>query len=374
MDTKQAGDVFIRTALVLVAGAALTGTLFFLILYLSPFIFGFIIALMLLPFVNRLERTFGWPRTFCVLVSMLILFLLLLTFATFAAVEIAAGLLYLSAVLPAFIKETVLIVNTWMSGTLMPLYERFTELIATLDGEQQKTVVSSLQSITGEAAQKAGEFIQVLLNSLADLLLALPNTVTVMIFSLLSAFFITKDWPLIEGWYKKAVPPVLDSLLASLKKEWKRSVLGFFIAQCILVAMTGVIILTGFLIIGIEHAVTAALLLALIDFLPYLGTGIVFVPWILYSFFTGDWFMSIGLSIIYAVVIVQRQIAEPRVLSRHLGVHPIPLLITLFLSYQWLGFAGLLLGPAILILVQSVIRAGVFHTIRDFILDSKERT
>ncbi|WP_171051800.1 sporulation integral membrane protein YtvI [Alteribacter natronophilus] len=368
MDTKQAVDIFVRAALVLVTALAAAGVIYFLFRFLSPFLIGLIIALTLLPAVNLLENWLRWPRSLCVLTAMFFLFLILLLFITFAAVEIAAGLLYLSSVLPVFIKDLVRIADSWVSSTLMPLYDRMTGLFDALEGRQQKTVADSIQSLTAEAAQKAGEFVQVLLNSFADVLLGLPNTITVMIFSLLSAFFIAKDWPLIVGGYRKIVPGFLKGFLNSLRKEWKRSVLGFFAAQCVLVAMSGVIILIGFLVMGIEHAFTAALLLALIDFLPYLGTGLVFIPWILYSFLTGDWFLSIGLSILYGIVIIQRQVAEPRVLSRHLGVHPIPLLITLFLSYQWLGFAGLLLGPAILIMIQSFMKAGIVKGVWEFIV------
>ncbi|WP_096436071.1 sporulation integral membrane protein YtvI [Alteribacter populi] len=338
-----------------------------LVRFLYPFIIGFIIALILIPIVNQMEKRFNWSRSVAVLMTMFAMLLVSLTFTTLIAVEVANGLLYLSGVLPDHIKNFVYTMENWISVTFLPLYERVNDLVLTLNTNQQETVTQSLQTLTGEITHKAGEFIQVFFNGLAEILLSLPNTITIMLFSLLSTFFITKDWPLILHWYNQLVPKKADRYLVRLLNEWKKSLFGYFFAQGILVSMTAFIVLIGFIIIGIEHAITAALLLAIIDLLPYLGTGIIFIPWILYSFFTGEWLLSIGLSVLYAIVVLQRQIAEPKVLSKHIGVHPIPLLLTLFLSYQWFGFLGLLFGPMILIVIQSMIRAEIIQGLWQFV-------
>ncbi|WP_026690642.1 sporulation integral membrane protein YtvI [Alteribacter aurantiacus] len=362
------------TAPLIRAGVVIAFSLLFLlggyliIRFLYPFVIGFILALLLLPLVNKVERGFGWSRSASVLLAMIGLIVALLAFVTVAAVEVANGLIYLSGVLPGYIKDMAFTIENWVMNTALPIYDKINHLVLSLDSGQQDTVTQSIQSITGEITQKASEFIQILLNGFAELLLSLPNTITIMLFSILSAFFITKDWPLILSWYHRLVPDQAVRYVKRMSEEWRKAISGYVIAQFILVAMTGTIVVIGLLILGVKHAITTAVLIAIVDVLPYLGTGIVFIPWILYSFFSGDWFMSIGLSIIYGIVVVQRQVAEPKVLSRHIGVHPLPLLITLFLSYQLLGFAGLLLGPMILIILQSLVRAGIIHEVVRYVI------
>ncbi|MBM7096467.1 sporulation integral membrane protein YtvI [Bacillus sp. H-16] len=367
----KSGAPLIRSGLIILYSFMFLVAGYIIIRFLYPFVIGFILALLLLPFVNKVERGFGWSRSLSVILAMAGLMLILITFTTVAAVEIANGLIYLSGVLPDYIKNTASTVEQWITTSLLPVYDRINHLVLSLDTSQQETVLSSIQSITADVTQRASEFIQLVFNGLADLLLSLPNTITILLFSLLSAFFIAKDWPLILSWYERLVPLHGVTYVKKITDEWRKAISGYVLAQVILVGMTGVIVLIALLILGVKHAITTAVLIALVDVLPYLGTGIVFIPWILYSFFSGDWFMSIGLSVIYGIVVIQRQIAEPKVLSRHIGVHPLPLLITLFLSYQLLGFAGLLLGPMILIVLQSLVKAGVVQGVVSYIMNGK---
>src|SRR5699024_11493170 len=65
----------------------------------------------------------------------------------------------------------------------------------------------------------------------------------------------------------------------------KKALSGFFKAQLILITITAGSIYIGLLIVGIDHALTIALLAAGVDLLPYIGTGIIFIPWIIYLFF-----------------------------------------------------------------------------------------
>src|SRR5690625_6811556 len=78
------------------------------------------------------------------------------------------------------------------------------------------------------------------------------------------------------------------------------------------------IILLGLFILKIEHALTIALLIGFVDVLPLIGTGLVFIPWIGYLFITNDYFLTIGLSLIYMVVVISRQFIEPKILSAHI--------------------------------------------------------
>ncbi|WP_144473172.1 AI-2E family transporter, partial [Bacillus safensis] len=73
-----------------------------------------------------------------------------------------------------------------------------------------------------------------------------------------------------------------------------------------LISITLVIVLVGLLILRVNYAITIALILGLLDLLPYLGTGTVFVPWIIYEAVTGNFGLAVGLGILYTVVIVQR--------------------------------------------------------------------
>jgi len=128
-----------------------------------------------------------------------------------------------------------------------------------------------------------------------------------------------------------------------------------------------VIILIGLLILRIDYAITIALIAGIVDILPYLGTGIIFVPWIIYMAISGNIGLAIGLGVLYLVVLVQRQIMEPKILSSNIGMDPLATLISLFVGFKLIGFLGLIVGPVSLVILTTLYRARVFHDLWNYI-------
>ncbi|WP_075034588.1 AI-2E family transporter [Halobacillus dabanensis] len=157
----------------------------------------------------------------------------------------------------------------------------------------------------------------------------------------------------------KIIPVFVSDRVSVFRSELYRTIKGIIKAQCTLVMISAIIIATGLYFIGASHVLTITLLTAFVDFIPYVGTGIVFLPWILYQFFSGDFAMTICLSILYMVVMVTRQALEPKLLATHFGVPPILLLISLFLGFQLFGGFGMLISPIILMIVQTIHKSGV---------------
>ncbi|MDQ0255048.1 sporulation integral membrane protein YtvI [Evansella vedderi] len=356
-----------RTSIVITCLLLAVLFLYILTVYLYPFLIGLLISLLFLPAVNFIENKFGWKRSaavFFVICSFVIVFSALMTLLV---AEIVAGLSYLTKVLPQYIHDGIDYIHQWFDTYILPLYEGVLAFSSQLNPGQQSTVHHSLESILSELGTHISTLLQHLLNGLADFLLTLPNTITVLFFALLGAFFITKDWPLMIQWLETRTPKRVKVVINKMTVQWKQAVVGYILAQLVLVSMTGTIVLIGLMIINVEYAITTAILIAIVDLFPYLGTGLIFIPWIIYAFLSGNWTLSIGLSILYGIVIIQRQLAEPKVMSKHMGIPPLALLISLFACYQLFGVFGLLIGPAVLIFIQSIIRSGLINEITDYV-------
>jgi predicted PurR-regulated permease PerM len=69
---------------------------------------------------------------------------------------------------------------------------------------------------------------------------------------------------------------------------------------------------------------------------------------------------------------VQRQLIEPKVLSSSIGIDPLATLISLFIGYKLIGFLGLIIGPIILVIINTLQRANVFTEIWAFIIGPKK--
>ena len=103
------------------------------------------------------------------------------------------------------------------------------------------------------------------------------------------------------------------------------------------------------------------------DLLPYLGAGSVFVPWIMYLAIAGQLPQAIGLGVLYIVVLIQRQLTEPKILSKSIGLDPLATLIALFAGFKLFGILGLAAGPALLVFIQAFITTGALKEIWAYI-------
>ena len=104
------------------------------------------------------------------------------------------------------------------------------------------------------------------------------------------------------------------------------------------------ILLVGFAVLGIRFAVLLAFLPAFLDFLPFLGTGTVLLPWALFQFLAHDYRMTVGLLVIYAVSQTVRQLIQPKIVGDSMGVPPLPTLFLLFIGYKFGSVIGMIIA------------------------------
>src|SRR5699024_511941 len=105
-----------------------------------------------------------------------------------------------------------------------------------------------------------------------------------------------------------------------IKFNVKKSVFGFIKAQVIITIISSIIVFIGLWIFQVEHLFTLTLIVFFVDFIPYVGIGAVFIPWIIYNFFIEQHLLTMQLSILYIIVIIVRQVIEPKILASSIGL------------------------------------------------------
>jgi len=119
-------------------------------------------------------------------------------------------------------------------------------------------------------------------------------------------------------------------------------------------SITSCIIIIGLVIIQYPYALFVGLLTAVIDALPIFGSGLVLWPWAALNFIKGNYATGAGLLLIYGVVFITRQSLEPRILGSQIGIHPLLTLMSMYIGLKLFGFIGIILGPAIVIVIKAV--------------------
>ncbi|ATA60958.1 transport protein [Geobacillus stearothermophilus] len=361
-------DRFLRFLIVIAIVAFGAAAAYYAATLTYPFIIAFFIAFLINPVVDLLERKVKMPRWLAVSATLIVLFAAVAGLVTLLIAEIVSGTQYLANVVPEKFQALVAYIESFAANQLIPLYQDLAVLFKSLNADQQDTIMQNIQAVGTQIATTVGEFIQRVLQNIPQLIAWLPNAATVFIFSLLATFFISKDWHRLMRMAQRWLPAKARTSGKTVFLDLKRALFGFIKAQATLISITTVIVLIGLLILRVDYAITIALIIGFVDILPYLGTGIVFVPWIIYAAISGDIPFAIGLGVLYIVVLVQRQIMEPKVLSSSIGLDPLATLIALFVGFKLLGFLGLIAGPVALVIIRTLHSANVFRDIWRFIV------
>ncbi len=89
------------------------------------------------------------------------------------------------------------------------------------------------------------------------------------------------------------------------------------------------------------------------DAIPIVGTGVIMIPWILWTIITGDMPLAFGLTIIYLLGIIIRQIMEPKIVGSQIGLHPLVTLLAMYIGLKFFGILGMFVGPVSIIIVKN---------------------
>ncbi|MFD0051042.1 sporulation integral membrane protein YtvI [Actinomycetes bacterium NPDC127524] len=354
----------------IVAGIIALGgiVLFYISRYTYPFIIAMIIAFFMNPLVDFLEIKGRMPRGLAVIISIAFILSVFAGLITILIAEIVSGADYLGGVVPAHLDTLINYLEDFAAGQLIPFYNKIAVLFNNLDVKQQTTILDNIQNVGQKIGSTAGNFIQGFFQNIPAIIGWFPNAASVLIFSLLATFFISKDWYRMSNFSGRILPPKIFSSGKRIVEDLKKALFGFIRAQFTLISLTTIIVLIGLLILRVKYAITIALICGIVDLLPYLGTGTVFVPWIIYEVISGNTSLAIGLSVLYVIVLVQRQLMEPKVLSSSIGLDPLATLVSLFAGFKLIGFLGLAAGPVVLVIINTLIKAHVFSDIWDFIM------
>ncbi|MEY8337754.1 AI-2E family transporter [Lachnospiraceae bacterium 62-35] len=143
---------------------------------------------------------------------------------------------------------------------------------------------------------------------------------------------------------------IVGNRLVQAGKAWLRTQ-GSILIMTIMICMLGLWILKNpyFIVLGI--------LIGLLDALPILGTGTIFVPWAAVSMIQGHWGRGIFLLAIYIVCYFLREFMEARIMGNQMGLTPLESLVSLYVGWKLFGLLGFVLGPVGLILIEDIVEA-----------------
>jgi len=364
--------ILLRVLIVIVATIGGILLIYFLGKLMVPFIIGFFIALIINPLVEFIQNKTKMPRGFAVFTSIIIIIGVISAAITLLVTEIIQGLSHLAKIIPEHYKTFSTFAEQFYNQNVMPIINSLLSMFKDLEQGSQNTLLDSMQFLGERLTNTFSSIVQAIGNGLYVIVSKLPNMATILIISLLATFFISKDWERIILKLHDKIPEKVHRRINQIYEGLQNALLGFLKTELKLTFITAVIVLIGLTILRVEHALTIALIVWILDFLPYLGAILVFLPWAVYSFSTGNIFLGTGLSILYGLIVLQRQLIKPKILSSNIGISPLLTLFTMYVGFKLIGIIGLVLGPLTFIFIKILYETEILKEIWHFIIGKKK--
>lgn len=332
----------IQDVLLLCAAILLT-FLFFRYLFpiFLPFLVGWLLSLPISALADRLE-TKGVPRGISALAGILLFFALLGLLGFWSGTGILDWVRYFSDNLPRYTQIA--------EEKLAALWLEFDEVVARLP-EGLREIAQSLQT------EASGALLSLVKSFGSSIRLGGVGHFFIGFFvTLLSAYFFVKDKQLVSRTYHTHIAPLFGLSIHTTKQELKASVWGYVKTQLILMGFVFSVTLVGMLVIGSPHALLLSVLIAVIDALPFFGSGLILWPGAAIQFVLGHTVLAIGYLALYGVIQIMRQVLQPKILGTQIGLHPLLTLFSMYFGFRCFGVLGLILGPIIAVVLKGFFR------------------
>lgn len=305
-----------------------------------PFLLGWLLASMVLPAAKWMERKWKIRR------------------------GIGGGILIT-------VFAALLAGGIWKIGEL--LVSQVRELLAGMQGWRTQadgflnTCCCVLEDITGIAAEKSREFLlyqiglvqQEVQNKLGTAwmgyLVTLVKGITALVGGILVVIIfgtlVLKDMERFREWMnagraRRSISRVASGLCRAGGRYLK--------AQALIMAAVGLLCAAGFWLLGNPYFAVAGIVVGFLDALPLIGTGTILIPWALILCVQGKYMLGLGYFVLYLAADLLRQLLEPRLIGKEIGLHPALMLISVYGGFFLYGLAGFFLGPVSVLLVQNI--------------------
>ena len=311
----------------------------YLLPLITPFLLGAGLALAAEPLVLLCRKQLHLPRGVSAGIGVTVILLLTIALLIFLAALLVRELSLLAGIVPDLgetARQGLALLESWLLGLINRTPDGIRGILT--------RSVSGLFSGGNAFLDQASRWV---LNLASAVLVRLPDSALGLGTCILASYMISAKLPAIRRWFAGIIPQSWKERYLPTLVGLKNALLGWLRAQAKLACVTFLLATAGLLLLKIPYAPLWALILALVDAVPLLGTGTVLIPWSLVCLLQGNHVRSVGLLLLYGTAALTRSALEPKLVGKQLGLDPLLTLAALYTGYRLWGIGGMILSPLI---------------------------
>lgn len=326
-----------------------------LLRFFLPFVIGWIIAMIANPLVRFLESRVKLVRRHSSVIIIVAVLAMIIGLGYFVISRLLMQAVSLSRELPELYSVA--------EAEAQEIFIRFENLFRMLPDSMQM----EWQKITGSIGEFFGLMVQKIasptVEAAGSVAKGIPGALVNLVVTILSSYFFIAEREKLLEFGKRYFSKESSRYYQYLKRDVKRLIGGYFLAQFKIMFVMAAILAAGFLLLGVRYAFLLAILVAVLDFLPLFGTGTVLLPWAVFKLLAGEYALAAGLGLLYVLGQVVRQMIQPKIVGDSMGVPPLMTLVLLYLGFKLQGISGMILAVPIGIIVIKLWEYGMFDSL-----------
>lgn len=310
----------------------------YLVNLVMPFVIALLVAWILRPLARFFKKKLKKRQQLAILLSIAAVILFYLIIGSLVLIVLAKFIGSIAdyvATLPAVYTKTI-------EPGLRNFSVNAVEFASHFDPSVVELVNKLLPEIISSVGKAVTNFSLTVVTAVSGYVTKLPSFLLSAVICIIATVFMEASFDATKSFLKANVPKKVTEIAGYVKKSFVNVIVNYGKSYLLIMLITFAEIAVGLLIIGVGRPLLVALLIAIFDLFPIVGAGLILLPWSIISFIQGKILTGIGLAILYVVVIVARQIIEPKIIGRQVGLPPLVTIICMFVGTSLFGAPGLL--------------------------------
>lgn len=333
-------------AVVVVVAAIAWFGLKYLLNWLLPFLLGYIVAAIVQPVVYLMHKKLHVNRKFAGVFCAIVFIVLFMGLLTFGLSRLLMELASVLGMIPSMLKQ--------FSGSLDGIHGRLTGIINTLPADLSTQLGNWLENASSQLTNLASSLTSTATSAAFNTVLKVPGFLLNVIITVVAACFISSDYPQIRGFFMRQLPEKYQEIAMDIKNFFFITIARLLRAYMTLMLITFIQLAVWITLLGVQHSIMIAVMIAVVDILPVLGTGTVVIPWAVIELVIGNPTRGLLLLIMYVTIVILRNILEPKIVGHHIGLYPLVTLVSMYVGLQIFGAVGLFLFPITIIIIKHL--------------------
>jgi sporulation integral membrane protein YtvI len=322
-----------------------------------PFFLAFIFAWILRPLIRLLTAKCHVKYKLSVTICLIVFFALLGGIIVGLSARIISLATDAIGAVPGLYASTIKPGLGNLASQLEGLAKRLSPDLYSLLSTAFPDFISSIGTAVTDLSMKA-------VSALTGWVTKVPRRLLNTLICVIATVFMTASFPRITAFLMRQLPRRRQLFVRETADSLKSVILEYGKSYGIIMGITFAEIFAGLLFIGQKNALLIAVAIAAFDIFPIVGAGMILLPWAIVTMFTGAVAKGVGLLALYIIVVVVRQIIEPKIVGRHVGLHPLVTLMAMFVGTKLFGGIGLFGLPIACAIIKSLNDGGIIHLIK----------